>query len=231
QQQQQGDKQTAGSLGVVRGPTPRQRLTEDEILQLAVQCHDRGELEKATAYFKKAADLKNPVGMLFYGLSLRHGWGCQANEKLAFSYLQKAGQVIASSTHHNPHGHKLGINGVTNEELSMALYELGTSYRHGWGVPICKKTAAYYFEIAANNGDGDAQVELASCYEKGEGVKRDMKKAAYYYRLAYNQGHEIFGNSWIFKKKYDGYVPEGTVSLPPTPSSAGVLAPSLSPKK
>ncbi|KAJ1921229.1 hypothetical protein H4219_000828 [Mycoemilia scoparia] len=179
-------------------------MSIDDVLQAAVKCHDAGELEKATAYFKKAAEAKNPVGMLFYGLSLRHGWGCQANEKVAFSYLQRAGKAITNENKNIT----TTMGGVTSEELSMALYELGTSYRHGWGVPQCKKTAAYYFEIAANHGDADAQVDLASCYENGEGVKRDMKKAAYYYRLAHSKGHEIFGNSWIFKKKYDDYVPE-----------------------
>jgi TPR repeat protein len=34
-------------------------------------------------------------------------------------------------------------------ELVMAIYELGVSFRHGWGVYKDKKTACYYFKIAA----------------------------------------------------------------------------------
>ncbi|KAJ1963953.1 hypothetical protein GGI12_001725 [Dipsacomyces acuminosporus] len=186
QRQQDAKPKTAEELG-------------DEYFQKAINYHELGNLVSATAYFKKAADAHNPLGMLFYGLSLRHGWGCQPNEKIAFLYLQKAGElVIPNVKDMNP-----AVAGIAKEELAMAIYELGQSYRHGWGVSRNKKTAAYYFEIAAELGDADAQADLAACYESGDGVKRDMKKAAHYFRLAHKQGREIFGNSWIFKKKYD----------------------------
>ncbi|KAJ1948135.1 hypothetical protein FBU59_001736 [Linderina macrospora] len=171
----------------------------DEYFSKAVNFHEEGDFVSATAYFKKAADAHSPLGMMFYGLSLRHGWGCQPNEKIAFLYLQKAGElVIPSVKDMNP-----AVAGMAKEELAMAIYELGQSYRQGWGVSRNKKTAAYYFEIAAELGDADAQADLAACYESGDGVKRDKKKAAHYYRLAHKQGHEVFGNSWIFKSKYD----------------------------
>ncbi|KAJ1991848.1 hypothetical protein GGI25_003208 [Coemansia spiralis] len=180
-----------------RQKTP-QELGE-EYFQKAVSFHEQGDFVSATAYFKRAADKQNPLGMLFYGLSLRHGWGCQPNENLAFVFLQKAGeQVVPRVKDMDP-----AAAGIAREELAMAIYELGQSYRHGWGVSRNKKTAAYYFEVAADLGDGDAQADLASCYEKGDGVKRDMKKAAHYYRLAHKQGIELFGTSWIFKKKYE----------------------------
>ncbi|KAJ2521202.1 hypothetical protein H4217_001538 [Coemansia sp. RSA 1939] len=171
----------------------------EEFFQKAVAFHEQGDLVSATAYFKRAADKNSPLGMLFYGLSLRHGWGCQPNENLAFVFLQKAGEQVV------PHVRDMdpGAAGIAREELAMAIYELGQSYRHGWGVSRNKKTAAYYFEVAADLGDADAQADLAACYEKGDGVKRDMKRAAHYYRLAHKQGIEMFGTSWIFKKKYE----------------------------
>lgn len=186
QQQQQPNPKTTEELG-------------DEYFQKAVSFHEQGDFVSATGYFKRAADKRNPLGMLFYGLSLRHGWGCQANEGLAFKYLQKAGEhVVPRVKDMDP-----AVAGMAKEELAMAIYELGQSYRHGWGVSRNKKTAAYYFEVAAELGDADAQAELATCYEKGDGVKRDMKRAAHYYRLAHKQGIELFGTSWIFKKKYN----------------------------
>ncbi|KAJ2083483.1 hypothetical protein H4R24_000756 [Coemansia sp. RSA 988] len=171
----------------------------EDYFQKAVGFHEEGDLVSATGYFKRAADKQNPLGMLFYGLSLRHGWGCQPNEHLAFIFLQKAGEIVV------PHVKDMDptVAGMAREELAMAIYELGQSYRHGWGVSRNKKTAAYYFEVAADLGDADAQSDLAACYEKGDGVKRDMKRAAHYYRLAHKQGVELFGTSWIFKKKYD----------------------------
>ncbi|KAJ2126443.1 hypothetical protein IW147_000191 [Coemansia sp. RSA 720] len=179
-------------------PMSAQELGE-ECFQKAVQFHEQGDLVSATAYFKRAADKQSPLGMLFYGLSLRHGWGCQANETMAFVFLQKAGEIVV------PHVKDMDptVAGMAKEELAMAIYELGQSYRHGWGVSRNKKTAAYYFEVAADLGDADAQSDLAACYEKGDGVKRNMKRAAHYYRLAHKQGVELFGTSWIFKKKYN----------------------------
>ncbi|KAJ2781904.1 hypothetical protein H4R18_002610 [Coemansia javaensis] len=170
-----------------------------ELFQKAVRFHEEGDLVSATAYFKRAADRQNPLGMLFYGLSLRHGWGCQANEHLAFVFLQKAGEIVVPQVKDmDP-----AVAGMAREELAMAIYELGQSYRHGWGVSQNKKTAAYYFEVAADLGDADAQADVAACYEKGDGVKRDMRRAAHYYRLAHSQGVRLFGTSWIFKKKYE----------------------------
>ncbi|KAJ2842314.1 hypothetical protein GGI22_007591 [Coemansia erecta] len=190
---------TSAEFGMER-PKPKtaQELGE-EFFHKAVTFHEQGDLVSATVYFKRAADKNNPLGMLFYGLSLRHGWGCQPNENLAFVFLQKAGEQVV------PHVRDMdpAAAGIAREELAMAIYELGQSYRHGWGVSRNKKTAAYYFEVAADLGDADAQADLAACYEKGDGVKRDMKRAAHYYRLAHKQGIEMFGTSWIFKKKYE----------------------------
>ncbi|KAJ2713383.1 hypothetical protein H4R19_002279 [Coemansia spiralis] len=179
-------------------PASAQELGE-EYFQKAVGFHEEGDLVSATGYFKRAADKQNPLGMLFYGLSLRHGWGCQANEHLAFVFLQRAGETVV------PHVKDMDptVAGMAREELAMAIFELGQSYRQGWGVSRNKKTAAYYFEVAADLGDADAQADVAACYEKGDGVKRNMKRAAHYYRLAHRQGVELFGTSWIFKKKYD----------------------------
>ncbi|KAJ1671198.1 hypothetical protein GGF38_000988 [Coemansia sp. RSA 25] len=183
-------------------PKPKQKTPQElgeEYFQKAVNFHEQGDFVSATGYFKRAADKHNPLGMLFYGLSLRHGWGCQPNENLAFVFLQKAGEQVV------PHVKDMdpAVAGMAREELGMAIYELGQSYRHGWGVSRNKKTAAYYFEVAAELGDADSQADLGACYEKGDGVKRDMKKAAHYYRLAHKQGIEMFGTSWIFKKKYE----------------------------
>lgn len=70
-------------------------------------------------------------------------------------------------------------------------------------VPKNLETAAYYFQIASNLGDPDAQNDLGFCYTHGIGVKKDLYAAAKYYRLAEKQGQGIIGNSWIWKEKYN----------------------------
>ncbi|KAL1920635.1 uncharacterized protein VTP21DRAFT_1012 [Calcarisporiella thermophila] len=171
----------------------------DELVQLAIQYHEKNELEKATYYFKLAAEKGSPMGIFLYGISLRHGWGCKQNSVLAVHYLQKAAELAIEEMHtlfqSNP--------SIARHELIMAIYELGVSFRQGWGVPKKKSTAVYYFEIAANMGDPDAQNDLAHCYEHGDGIAKDRFKAALYYRLAEKQGRGLVGNSWIWKPKYD----------------------------
>ncbi|KAI7832750.1 hypothetical protein BC939DRAFT_391036 [Gamsiella multidivaricata] len=172
---------------------------EDYVRQ-GIEFHEIGEISKATHYFRTAAEIGDPVGMLMYGLSVRHGWGCTANRVLAFQYLQKSAEHAVGDLNSRDSFTSSAAKG----ELVLAIYELGICFRHGWGVDKNKKTAAYYFEIAANLGDPDAQNDLAWCYYHGIGVKKDMYKSAKYYRMAAAQGLETMGNSWIWKDKYGG---------------------------
>ncbi|KAG0320257.1 hypothetical protein BGZ99_004639 [Dissophora globulifera] len=178
-------------------PTPEK--AEDFVRQ-GIEYHETGDIAKATHFFRTAAELGDPVGMLMYGLSVRHGWGCAANRQLAFQYLQKSAEHAVGDLKSRDSFASTAAKG----ELVLAIYELGICFRHGWGADKNKKTAAYYFEIAANLGDPDAQNDLAWCYYHGVGVKKDMYKAAKYYRLAAAQGLNTVGNSWIWKDKYGG---------------------------
>ncbi|KAF9544417.1 hypothetical protein EC957_012121 [Mortierella hygrophila] len=182
------------------GPSnPMPEKAEDFVRQ-GIEFHEIGEISKATQYFRSAAEMGDPVGMLMYGLSVRHGWGCKANRQLAFQYLQKSAEHAVGDLKSRDSFASKAAKG----ELVLAIYELGICFRHGWGAEKNKKTAAYYFEIAANLGDPDAQNDLAWCYYHGVGVKKDMYKSAKYYRLAEAQGMSTMGNSWIWKDKYGG---------------------------
>lgn len=147
--------------------------------------------------------------------------GCKKNEHAAFQYLQKAAEHAVEDL--------ANITNTVNTsaskgELIMAIYELGVSFRHGWGVSLqqptlrkkniethfslgqCiknKESAVQFFKIAADLGDPDAQNDLGHCYYQGQGVKKDLVMAAKYYRKADKQGQGIMGNSWIWKTKYD----------------------------
>ncbi|GAA5809376.1 hypothetical protein MFLAVUS_002784 [Mucor flavus] len=165
-----------------------------------IKYHEAGKLEQATEMFKQASILDLPMGMFLYGVSLRHGWGCKKNEHLAFQYLQKSAEHAVVDLNR----FSATVNtSATKGELIMAIYELGVSFRHGWGCKKNKETAVYYFKIAADLNDADAQNDLGHCYYHGHGVKKDMFLAAKYYRLADKQGQGIMGNSWIWKSKYD----------------------------
>ncbi|KAM0750375.1 HCP-like protein, partial [Meredithblackwellia eburnea MCA 4105] len=175
-------------------------------IELGIKYHEGGELERSAWYFEQSAkkDGGCGAGMLMYGLTLRHGWGCQVNMELGFRYLQSAAETVVHDLDRVVAGgrelskEESDTKAVKNE-LVLALHEIGTSFRFGWGVAKDKKMAVSYFQLAADLGDPDAQSELAFCLANGKGCKKDMKKAAKYYRMAVAQGGETFGLSWIYK--------------------------------
>lgn len=68
--------------------------TPQEFLQLGIQHHEANRLKESAAYFEKSAKESGGcgVGMLMWGLALRHGWGCEKNEKHGFRWLRKAAE-------------------------------------------------------------------------------------------------------------------------------------------
>lgn len=172
----------------------------EQLVSHGIKHHEAGRLDKATEYFRQAAQKDFPIAMFLYGVSLRHGWGCKRNEHMAFQYLQKAAEHAVMDL--NSLSSTVNTSAVKGE-LIMAIYELGVSFRHGWGCRKNKETAVYFFRIAADLGDADAQNDLGHCYYHGHGVKKDLYQAAKYYRMADKQGAGIMGNSWIYKPKYD----------------------------
>ncbi|GAA5991742.1 hypothetical protein JCM10908_001118 [Rhodotorula pacifica] len=106
--------------------------------------------------------------MLLFGLALRHGWGCKADQQRGVTLFKAAASTIAGDIECMVQGRgKLG-DFKTKEtgartELALALYELGVSYRFGWGVQRSKRTAARYFALAAELGDADAQRDFEHC--------------------------------------------------------------------
>lgn len=142
------------------GPSnPMPEKAEDFVRQ-GIEFHEIGEISKATQYFRSAAEMGDPVGMLMYGLSVRHGWGCKANRQLAFQYLQKSAEHAVGDLKSRDSFASKAAKG----ELVLAIYELGICFRHGWGAEKNKKTAAYYFEIAANLVSSSFSFHLIVCY-------------------------------------------------------------------
>jgi TPR repeat protein len=66
---------------------------------------------------------------------------------------------------------------------------MGWLYDEGYGVQKDGKQAAYYYRLAAEKGNGDAQYSLGLSYEKGSGVRKDNAEAVKWLKLAAKQGN------------------------------------------
>lgn len=70
--------------------------------------------------------------------------GCKRNEHTAFQYLQKAAEHAVMDL--NSLSSTVNTSAVKGE-LIMAIYELGVSFRHGWGVSV---TMSHVFVLEIN---------------------------------------------------------------------------------
>ncbi|KAK9454098.1 hypothetical protein V1511DRAFT_502755 [Dipodascopsis uninucleata] len=184
----------------------------EETLQKAIDLHEAGKIEESTKLFAELADPNgenNPLAQLLYGLSLRHGWGVEANPEKAVAYLRLAASnsaLIEESAKKS--GVMIGKNrkagaGGAKGELVLAIFELANCFRFGWGVQRDPIAAKCYYETAARLGDPDAMSETGWCLLEGFGCEKNKFAAAQFYRMAEKAGKVEVGQSWIWKEKYD----------------------------
>lgn len=98
--------------------------------------------ETAAEYFKEAYDKKQLVGAADYlGYIYKEGgYGLTKDYNLAKSWFEKA---VAGNS-------------------SYSQFELGKMYELGRGMPVNEARAKYYYNLAANQGNRDAQQALAN---------------------------------------------------------------------
>ncbi|KXH67231.1 hypothetical protein CSAL01_08334 [Colletotrichum salicis] len=190
----------------------------DEDIQEAIRLHEAGDFENSTAMFARLADPKganNTLSQFLYGLSLRHGWGCEPDPEGAIKYLSAAASNAATV---EQMALKAGLKkgGAAKGELVLAIFELANSFRHGWGTAKDPIAAKQYYETAANLGDTELGLEgqpvsasaapdivWLALSESTNVMGCERFAAARYYRLAEKNGNKTLGNSWIWKEKYD----------------------------
>jgi len=110
------------------------------LLQEGIQHHEANRLREAAIAFEKSATTPggSGVGMLMWGLTLRHGWGCPKDEALAFSWLRRAAEVAVGDLERARAGLDIG---AVRGELILAIYEVGQCFFQGWGVKKDQKMA------------------------------------------------------------------------------------------
>lgn len=123
--------------------------TPQDFLQLGIQNHEANRLRESAVCFEKSAKENGGCGggMLMWGLTLRHGWGCEKNEKVGFKWLSKAAEsaIADLETARNFHGKDTQL---VKDELVLAIYEVGQCFFHGWGTSKDQKMAVVGLHFA-----------------------------------------------------------------------------------
>ena len=112
----------------------------DQLLQEGIRHHEANRLREAAIAFERSARTPggSGVGMLMWGLTLRHGWGCAKDETLGFSWLRRAAEAAVGDLERARAG--LDMSAVRGE-LVLAIYEVGQCFFRGWGVKKDQKMA------------------------------------------------------------------------------------------
>ena len=147
-----------------------------EALCRMAKLYETGELVKKNAWLSKlcyiaaakrgADEAQYTVGMMYYD-----GKGVYQSEREALPYLERAADL-----------------GNVNAQYYTAISYYFGHGSMGYGAEANKK-AAYYFGLAADQGDMFSQTWLGDLYLYGKGVEQSYMQAEHYYRLAADQGY------------------------------------------
>lgn len=141
-------------LDSAENATAPAETSPQEYLLLGISHHEANRLAESAYWFEKAANEQGGcgVGMLMWGLSLRHAWGVEKDERAAFWWLRRAAECAVADMERAKEGITKSEDGVTDvererdrkavqSELVLAVYEVGQCFFHGWGVEADKKMA------------------------------------------------------------------------------------------
>ena len=110
-------------------PPPSNPQTPQDYLQLGISHHLANELPQSAACFEKAATMNGGcgVGMLMWGLTLRHGWGVEMSEAKGFKWLRRAAELAVGDLEKAQ-----GVGGErekgSNSELDIGAVKVRNSF-------------------------------------------------------------------------------------------------------
>ena len=129
---------------------------------------ERGLVDEATKWYKKAAEKKHWQGLLFMGHAYMNGHGNVEQDPVkAFQYFKEAAAL----------------------NVPEAKNMLGLCYKNGIGIEPNDELAVSWFREAAADNDTNGLVNLAAAYQRGAlGLEQDYEKALELLMKAANNG-------------------------------------------
>lgn len=125
------------------------------------------DLKESVKYFKKAADLGDPLAMVLYAEALYNGQGIKTNQNEAIKYFKMSienGNAIAMRCY--------GEILIAKDKNSIEGFN--------------------YIKMAADNGDVDAMAKVGDIlFDKPNATEDDYDESFKYYKMAYLKGNQI----------------------------------------
>jgi hypothetical protein len=117
---------------------PAKKPTPEDYLSMGISAHEANDLAASASYFQQAATEAGGcgVGMLMWGLTLRHGWGVQSDEKAAFKWLRKAAESAVVDLEGARKGVTMGGSDITSVKVQdyflLSYANLLTDHSQSW---------------------------------------------------------------------------------------------------
>ncbi|KAI8803138.1 hypothetical protein BJ742DRAFT_743213 [Cladochytrium replicatum] len=156
-------------------PAPPSRIDPTDHLGLAIYYHEQNSLAHSAFHLRRSAieDAPRSDTTRLARAAVEHlegGRGGEEGERWGRGEAEEADTDYPKGRlgRGGPQGQRDGGEDPQSIEAARAIvplpmYEIGMSFRHGWGVPVCEDAAAYYLTLAAHLGDADACTELGYC--------------------------------------------------------------------
>jgi len=104
-------------------------LAAEDYLIRGIEHHENNRLTESARCFQLAATLNGGcgVGMLMWGLTLRHAWGTQKDEKTAFRWLRRAAEAAVGDLEAAREGKEqaaVKVRSITGSHITTVVYFL-----------------------------------------------------------------------------------------------------------
>jgi TPR repeat protein len=161
---------------------PPESLTPQAMEAKGDEYYQAKDYQQAVAWFRKAAEAGEPLGMTNLGYVYENGYGVEKDHKEAITWYRKAAEA----------GDAQGMN------------NLGYMYGNGYGVDKDYKQAVIWYRKAATAGKASGMANLGYMYVNGLGVDKDYKQAVAWYRKAAEAGDAVGMNNlgWMYRNGY-----------------------------
>jgi TPR repeat protein len=162
---------------------------------------------KAAAFYRQAAAQGNAKSMFNLGYIYLHGQGVPRDAATAHQWFQKsADQGLAAGELQIGLSYYFGDNGLKQDYVAAAQWlqqaaeqenfpqesgpaanALGAIYEHGFGVPMDRPKAFFWYHKGADLGNARAQANLGRVYEEGALTQKDPLQAYVWLKIASDQ--------------------------------------------